>query len=53
MEVNKAEHFILEKRLQLFFDVDDVLADFKLSTTRKPYEPKNKFIPIPIFIPYK
>ena len=53
VEVNKTEHLIIEKRLQLFFDADNVLADFKLKTTRKPYEPKNKFIPIPIIIPYK
>lgn len=53
VEVNKIEHVITEKRLQLFFAPANVLADYKLTTTRKPYEPRNKVTPIPIFIPIK
>jgi len=53
LEVNKTEHVIIEKWLYLFFNAANVLVDFKLSTTRKPYEPANKMGPIPIVIPYK
>lgn len=40
VEVNTTQHVIIEKCLYLFFNPNDVLVDFKLSTTREPYRPK-------------